>query len=97
MALPAICILEPLSVHRPRFNHHKSHGGGIFVGQGYVDHGLVPGWSQVLQTLQGTIGQRNVGAPDGRLTTARSFMNTPREKPVPKAFAQASLAAKRLA
>src|SRR4051794_36592661 len=39
----------------------------------------------------------SVGAPDGRLTTPMSFMNTPRLKPVPTAFEKASLAAKRLA
>ena len=45
----------------------------------------------------GTAGGYSVGAPDGRLTTPMSFMNTPRLKPVPTAFEKASLAAKRLA
>jgi hypothetical protein len=38
-----------------------------------------------------------VGWPDGRFTTPRSEKNTPRRKPVPRAFAAASFAANRLA
>src|SRR5262249_59945895 len=38
-----------------------------------------------------------VGRPDGRLTTPMSRQNTPARRPVPRALAQASLAAKRLA
>ena len=39
----------------------------------------------------------SVGAPEGAFTTPTSFMNTPALKPVPTAFENASLAAKRLA
>ena len=39
----------------------------------------------------------SVGCPDGRLTTPRSEKNTPRRKPVPRAFAAAYFAANRLA
>src|SRR5262245_60950790 len=38
-----------------------------------------------------------VGRPEGRLITPMSRQNTPLRKPVPRALAQASLAAKRLA
>src|SRR5574338_71823 len=38
-----------------------------------------------------------VGLPDGRLTTPMSRQNTPARRPVPRALAHASLAAKRLA
>jgi hypothetical protein len=38
-----------------------------------------------------------VGLPFGRFTTPMSRQNTPSEMPLPSAFEQASLAAKRLA
>src|SRR5574339_211617 len=38
-----------------------------------------------------------VGRPEGKFTTPMSRQNTPCRKPVPRALAQASLAAKRLA
>ena len=41
--------------------------------------------------------RRMVGRPPGRLTTSMSRQNTPRLMPVPRAFEQASLAAKRRA
>jgi hypothetical protein len=47
--------------------------------------------------LAAPFSSRSVGAPEGRFTTPMSFMYTPWKNPVPTAFENASLAAKRLA
>ena len=64
-----------------------------------------PGWADRLSVLPLDVtdtasvqqAAASVGAPLGALTTPISFMNTPRLKPVPTAFENASLAANRLA
>ena len=60
-------------------------------------NGSVPGGSIALSRAAAPPVRRMVGWPEGRLTTPMSRQNTPRLSPVPRALAQASLAANRLA
>ena len=59
--------------------------------------GTCPGGSRAWSRANAPPVRARVGWPPGRLTTPMSEWNTPLAKPVPRAFAHASFAAKRLA
>ena len=77
----------------------KALGSGISEGVFWRDMGVVnlPGGKPTMQLTGGALARLHAILPPGRLTTPMSRQNTPRDRPVPSALEQASLAAKRFA